>query len=141
MTSFKDKIQLVKSRFSDCDNAEYRYMRIIELGRDLPPLDPKDCVEFNRVVGCQSRMYLHSDCVNGLMIFSAQSDALISAGLAALLVAVYSGESPETVLKEAPTYLSELGVSDSISPNRANGLHSLHLRMKQEALKSLVAAG
>lgn len=140
MRSLPEKIESIKTRFADCGDAEARYKRIIELGRELPKLDPTACIEGNRVEGCQSRMYLDADCVGGAMIFSAESDALISAGLAALLVTVYSGESPETVIKEPPTYLEELGISNSISPNRANGLHSLHLRMKQEALKALVAA-
>ena len=72
------------------------------------------------------------------MTFEAEADALISAGLAALLTQVYSGETPETILKCPPTYLDEIGISASLTPNRANGLYSIHLRMKQEALKLLM---
>ena len=71
------------------------------------------------------------------MRFRAESDALISAGLAVLLVRVYDGETPETMLKCPPTYLEELGIPGSLSPGRAVGLVSLHRRMQQEAVRLL----
>ncbi len=83
-------------------------------------------------------MYLHSFLLEDKIFFEPESDALISSGLAALLTQVYSGETPEVVLKCPPTYLDELGISASLTPNRANGLYSIHLRMKQDALKMLV---
>ena len=76
--------------------------------------------------------------VNDKIIFEAESDALISAGLAALLTQVYSGETPEVILKCPPSYIEELGINSSLTPNRASGLYSMHLQMKQEALKLLV---
>jgi cysteine desulfuration protein SufE len=85
-------------------------------------------------------MYLYSTFQDGTVYFAAESDALISSGLAALLLAVYSGETPEAILKCPPNFLEELGISASISPNRANGLYSIHLRMKQDALKWLLAS-
>src|SRR4029077_20554700 len=92
----------------------------------------------NLVKGCQSQMYLHSYWSEDKIIFESESDALISSGLASLLVQVYSGETPETILKCSPTYLDEIGISASLTPNRASGLYSMHLRMKQEALRMLV---
>jgi cysteine desulfuration protein SufE len=132
------KQTLIKEKFAACSTEEERYQKIIELGREQPCLDEKEKIEANLVKGCQSQMYLASRLVDNQVIFAAESDALISAGLAALLVKVYSGESPETILKCPPSYLEELGISASLSPSRANGLYSLHLRMKQDALKLLM---
>lgn len=129
----------IKGLFASCATPEDKYAKIIELGRSLPPLKEEFRIESNLVSGCQSRMYLHSALKEGKMIFEAESDALISAGLAALLLGVYSGESPETVIKCTPDYLDEIGISASLTPSRSNGLYSLHLRMKQEALKALIA--
>ena len=79
------------------------------------------------------RAYLNAQEI----VFEAEADALISAGLAALLIQVYSNELPEVVLKCPPNYIDELGISASLTPSRANGLYSLHLQMKQQALKLL----
>lgn len=132
-----EKQEKVKKIFSNCATPEQRYQKIIELGRALAPLDPSFKTPENLVPGCQSLMYLHSRCEDGRMIFSADADALISKGLAALLLAVYNGETPETVLQCPPAYLEELNIPATLSPSRSNGLFSLHLRLKQEAIKYL----
>lgn len=129
------KQQQVKSLFDACPTEEKKYEKIIELGRTQKNLSPADKIPENFVKGCQSLMYLKSHLNNGLVFFEGESDALISAGLAAILIMVYNGESPETILKCPPAYLDELGISASLTPNRANGLYSIHLRMKQDALK------
>ena len=108
---------------------------IIAMGRELPHLSSSEKLPENIVKGCQSTVYLSSNLVEGQVLFGAESDALISSGLAAILIKVYSGEPPETVLKCPPDYLEELGISASLTPGRANGLYSIHLRMKQDALK------
>ena len=120
--------------FNACPSEESRYEKIIEFGRKNKPLSPKEKTTKNRVQGCQSTMYLLSTFSEGLVFFQAESDALISSGLAAILIFVYSGETPETILKCPPNYLEELKIGASLTPNRANGLYSIHLRMKQEAL-------
>lgn len=129
------KQKAIKDLFSSCPTPEAKYQKIIELGRALSPLNKKDKSAENQVKGCQSIMYLHSYWSNGKIFFEAESDALISSGLAALLIKVYSGETAETILKCPPTYIDELGISTSLTPNRANGLYNIHLRMKQDALK------
>jgi len=134
---------LVKQRqiidlFLACPSEEAKYEKLIEMGRRQTPLAANYKIPENLVKGCQSQMYLHSFWSGDNIIFEADSDALISAGLASLLVQVYSGETPEVVLKCPPSYLDEIGISASLTPNRASGLYSMHLRMKQEALKMLV---
>jgi cysteine desulfuration protein SufE len=129
------KQQQIKNIFASYATEEKKYEKIIELGRTLPIMSPQDKIPENLVKGCQSTMYLKSILQNGKVSFTAESDALISAGLAAVLLQVYEGESPETILKCPPSYLEDLGISASLTPNRANGLYSIHLRMKQDALK------
>lgn len=134
-----EKTEEIKKIFAPL-TAEQRYARLIELGRQLPSF-PAECkTEDRQVKGCQSLLYLAAHVEEGKLYFQASADALISAGLAALLIAVYSGESAETILTYPPTFISELGLSSSLSPNRSNGLAHIHLRMKQEALKALVPA-
>lgn len=128
----------VKNLFSRCSSEEEKYEKIIEMGRDNPPIDENLKIESNLVSGCQSRMYLHSEYADGKVYFKGESDALVSSGLGSILIRVYSGESPEVILKCPPNYLEELGISASLSPGRANGLFSIHLKMKQEALKYLL---
>jgi cysteine desulfuration protein SufE len=135
---FLEKQKRVVDIFKDCITSEDRYNKLIEIGQQSKKLATEDRIPENLVKGCQSQMFLKSKFDGKIMHFAAESDALISAGLAVLLIMVYDGETPEIVLKNPPTYLEEIGVTASLSPNRANGLYSLHLRMKQEALKSLI---
>ncbi len=136
----EEKIKKLKLEFQNCPDAESRYRRIIELGRAAPSLDPKYKILENRVSGCQSQLYLRTTVSEGHVSFQAEADALISNGLAAILIYVYSGEPAEAIVKHQPRFLEELGITASLSPSRANGLGSLHLRMRQEALRALTGA-
>ena len=132
------KQEKMKEILLTCPTEEARYEKLIEMGRELPKLTNIQKTPGNMVKGCQSQMYLCATANNNTINFEAEADALISAGLAALLIQVYSGESPEVVLKCPPTFIEELGINTSLTPSRANGLYSLHLQMKQEALRLLV---
>jgi cysteine desulfuration protein SufE len=133
-----EKQKQIVSLFSACSSQEEKYKKIIELGKAIPPLDPSLKLTNNIVSGCQSTTYLHSFLKDGRIFFATASDALISAGLAALLIQVYNDELPETVLKCPPDYLKVMEIYASLTPNRANGLYNIHLRMQQDALKFLV---
>ena len=124
--------------FSTCADSEAIYTKVITLGRSLSSMDKQFQTEDRLVKGCQSLMYLRSWQEDGTLYFEAHSDALISAGLASLMIRVYSGESPESILLCAPTFLETIGILGSLSPNRSNGLASLHIKMKQEALKAQI---
>lgn len=132
------KQQRVKQLFEECATPEKKYEKLIELGRNLPRYPNELKTPDLLVKGCQSEMYLHAELLEGKVHFQAYSEALISAGIAALLLAVYSDEPPHAILTCAPRYLEELGIMNSLSPGRSNGLASLFQRMKQEALKFLV---
>lgn len=130
----------VKALFLACKSQEERYEKIIELGKKNSGVADQYKTPDNIVPGCQSTMYLRAFMKEGRVYFEAESEALISSGLAALLIMVYSGETPETILKCPPDYLESLGISASLTPSRANGLYSIYLKMKQHALKLLVSA-
>jgi len=132
-----EKQDRLKKSFSSHHTSEERYSKIIELGRSLTSYPTESETPEHLVKGCQSLLYLKSTYENGIMYFVAASDALISAGLASLLLSIYSGEAPETILKCPPSVLTELQITNYLSQNRANGLRSLYLKMQQDALKAL----
>jgi len=134
-----EKQKKVLDFFTGCTTAEEKYQKIIDLGKTQPHLDLKYKTEEHLVQGCQSRMYLHAEMRGGFVFFEAEADALISAGLGCLLLYVYSGETPEVILKCPPHHIDELGIRQTLTPGRANGLASVYLRIKQEALKFYMA--
>ncbi len=134
----RQKQEEVKKLFSGLISIEAKYEKIIEIGREQCRLNEKYKTDEYLVRGCQSRMYLVSHYVQGKVYFESESDAIISAGLSTLLIRVYNGEDPETILKCSPTYLEELNIPQTLTPGRANGLASIYLRMKQDALKYLI---
>jgi cysteine desulfuration protein SufE len=137
---FTERLQFVRNKFLAMASADEKYSYLIELGRALPPY-PQELRTPDRIVeGCQSTLYLDSKLVEGKVCFQATSDALISQGLAALLIEVYSGLSPEKILLNPPAFLHELGIFASLSPHRSNGLASVYTRMKHDTLKFLVSA-
>ncbi|MBP9841460.1 MAG: SufE family protein [Simkaniaceae bacterium] len=135
MIVIEEKIEWLKNQFSSLKTAEEKYQYLILLGSQLPPFPKEEEIEANRVLGCQSLMYLSTTCKDGLIFFNASSDALISRGLAALLISVYSGMPSKVILTHTPSFLHELGIFASLTPSRSNGLMSLHLKMKQLSLK------
>lgn len=124
----------LKKIFNDCPTPEAKYQKIIGLGKSLAPYPDSARSPDNLVKGCQSLMYLHAEKADNSIIFLAESDALISRGLAALLLLIYSGEPPEVILTCPPTLFEEIGIYTALSPSRSNGLASLFLSMKQRAL-------
>ncbi len=134
-----EKQNLLKESFYPFNSQEEKYQLIIELGQAAPPMSPDDQVEENLVAGCQSLLYLKVECVGGLLALQATSDALISAGLAQLLIQTYDGESPEAVFKCPPLFLKEIGLFEALSPSRSNGLKSLYQKLQKESLKFLVS--
>ena len=123
--------------FKDSLTPDQRYQKIIFLGKQLPAYPQEYKLPDKIVPGCQSIMYLHAFLENDRMRFLAQSEALISAGLAALLIKAYDQEHPEVVLKCPPLFLEKIGIPASLSLSRSNGLASLFLKMKQETIKLL----
>ncbi len=138
-TSCLERQAKLAQEFIALPNVEARYDRLIEMGRSLPlSQDPHLRTPKHLVHGCQSEVYLSARQENGNIYFSIHSEALISRGLAALLLAIYDGQRAETIVKCPPHCLSAMGIFASLTPGRSNGLASKHLRMKQEAIQSMI---
>lgn len=134
---FNKNIDRIKDLFKNTLDNESKYLAIIQLGRSLPPLAPEFKCENTKIDGCQSTTYLYSYLENEVLHFKAESDALISSGLAALLIMAYDRQKPEIIINNPPDFLHELGIHASLSPTRSNGLSQMYLRMKDDALKYL----
>ena len=115
-----------------------RYQMLIDLGNDLSPLDPKYKTESNLIDGCQSRVWLQCDYVDGKLVFSADSDALITKGIIALLIQVLSEHTPDEIINADLYFIERIGLKDHLSPTRSNGLLSMvkQIRMYAVAFKS-----
>ena len=139
-SSCLQKQKEVQSRFSDCSDRESVYKRIIEIGREQAPLSESSKTPENLVHGCQSRVYLEAKFDGATLKLTAESDALISQGLAALLTLVYNGEPPEAILKCPPGHLEALNIPSALTPSRSNGLSAIYLHIKQQALFLMMKA-
>jgi cysteine desulfuration protein SufE len=140
-TGYQNNLRTIRKWFEDCTKPVDIYQKMIEIGKELPLLPESARSVETQVHGCQSLMYLSSTSQNGKIYFNCYSDALISKGLAALLIKAFDGESADLILTTNPCFLQELGIPSALSPSRANGLFQIHLKMKQEALKHLVSHG
>ena len=131
---YQTKSQSLLKLFASLHDSQEIYQKIIALGQTLPPFPEHFKVEKNLVQGCQSEVYLVSELsADGKIFFHIHSEALISSGLAALLLAIYSDEPVGLIVLCPPRFIEELGLSKSLSPRRSNGLASIYSRMKKEA--------
>jgi cysteine desulfuration protein SufE len=117
--------------FSDWQD---RYEHLIELGKDLPLIAPEHKTDDNLVRGCQSRVWLHAEPKNDLVHFTADSDAMITKGIVALLVRVFNDRTPQEILGASTEFIDKIGLRAHLSPNRANGLSAMIDQMKRYAL-------
>jgi cysteine desulfuration protein SufE len=114
-----------------------KYEYIIDLGKDLPLIAPEYKTEDRLIEGCQSNVWLSCALQDGKMFFEADADAIITKGIIGMLLQVYNGETPQTILQTEPFFIDEIGLTEHLSPTRANGLLSMVKRIKTEALQSL----
>ena len=111
-----------------------KYQLLIDLGNELEPLDEKYKTESNLIDGCQSRVWLQADLIDGKMVLQAESDALIVKGIVALLIRVLSGHSPQEVLHADLYFIEQIGLKEHLSPTRSNGLLAMLKQIKMYAL-------
>ena len=122
------------AEFSDFDDWMDRYQLLIDLGSEQPPLDEKYKTEQNLIDGCQSRVWLQADMVDGKLQFRAESDALIVKGIVALLVRVLTDHTPQEILDADLYFIEAIGLREHLSPTRSNGLGAMLKQMKMYAL-------
>ena len=124
----------VIEEFADFDDWMDKYQMLIDLGNDLGTLDEKYKTEQNLIDGCQSRVWLQCDYVDGKLVFSAESDALIVKGIIALLIRVISGHTPEEIRDADFYFIEKIGLKDHLSPTRSNGLLAMVKQIKAYAV-------
>ena len=124
----------VIEEFSDFDDWMDRYQLLIDLGNEQEVLDNKYKTESNLIDGCHSRVWLQADYVDGLLHFSAESDALIVKGIVALLIRVLDGHTPQEILDAELYFIDRIGLRDHLSPTRSNGLLAMIKQIKAYAL-------
>ncbi len=107
-----------------------KYEYIIELGNELEPYEEKNKTKSNLIAGCQSRVWLNAEIKDEKVIFTADSDAIITKGIVALLIRIISNRSPKEVMNSNLFFLDEIGLKENLSPTRANGLVSMIKQMK-----------
>ena len=111
-----------------------KYEYIIELGKSLPIIDDKHKIEDNLIKGCQSRVWLNAEHNNGIITYTADSDAIITKGIVAILIRVLSNQKAEEIAKANLTFIDKIGLKEQLSQTRANGLVSMIKEMKLYAL-------
>ena len=120
--------------FSEFDDWMDKYQMLIDMGNDQPPLDDNYKTESNLIDGCQSRVWLQADYADGVITFSAESDALIVKGIVSLLIRVLSGHSPKEIMDADLYFIDRIGLSDHLSPTRSNGLLAMVKQMRMYAV-------
>ena len=120
--------------FSGLDDWMDKYQLLIDLGNELAPLDERYKTEQNLIDGCQSRVWLQADYEDGLIRFSAESDALIVKGIVSLLIRVLSDHSPQEILDADLYFIKEIGLKEHLSPTRSNGLVAMVKQIRAYAL-------
>jgi cysteine desulfuration protein SufE len=117
------------------DDWEEKYAHLIDLGKSLPLLEEGEKTSDRLIPGCQSRVWLTAEEKDGRIVYRADSDAIITKGMVALMVRVLSNQRPEDIVKAELKFVDRIGLMEHLSPTRANGLVSMINTMKKEALK------
>ena len=122
------------AEFSDFEDWLDRYQLLIDLGSEQEQLPEEYKTDSNLIEGCQSRVWLQADFVDGKVVYRAESDALIVKGIISLLIKVYSGHTPDEILDSEPYFVAAIGLKEHLSPTRSNGLVAMIKQMRLYAL-------
>lgn len=132
--SIEERQQEVIEELCLSDDWMDRYQMIIDMGQDLPPMAQEAKVEENLIKGCQSKVWLTADQEEGKVLFSADSDAIITKGIVSMMIRVLSGASPEEILETDLHFIKDVGLQEHLSPTRSNGLAAMVKQMRMYAL-------
>lgn len=124
----------VIEEFADFEDWMDKYALLIDLGNSLAPLEEKYKTESNLIEGCQSRVWLQADYVDGKIIFQGESDAVIVKGIVSLLINVLSNHTPQEILDADLYFIEKIGLKEHLSPTRSNGLVAMVKQMRMDAL-------
>mgnify|MGYP006449530439 FL=1 len=134
MSTIDEKQQEIVDEFSVFDDWMDKYAYLIEQGKELSGLEEEHRTDNNVISGCQSKVWLHAEYDDGNIIFKADSDAVLTKGLVALVIKVFSNEKPDTIINAEPWFIKEIGLEENLSPTRSNGLNAMLKQIKFYAM-------
>ena len=132
--TIKEIQEEIIDEFAMFDDWMERYEYIIDLGKSLPIIDEQFKLDENLIKGCQSKVWLHSELQEDSLVFTADSDAILTKGIVALLLRVFSDQKPADVIAAKTDFIDEIGLKEHLSPTRANGLVSMVKQIKMYAI-------
>ena len=132
--SIKDIQNDIIDEFSLFEDWMQKYEYLIELGKSIKPIKEENKIDSNLIKGCQSKLWLHAEFSKGKMVYTADSEAIITKGIAAILLRVFSNQTPNDIINSNVDYIDKIGLKEHLSPTRANGLMSLVKQLKYYAL-------
>ena len=124
----------IVDEFSMFDDWMQRYEYMIELGKSLPMIDPAFKTDDHLIKGCQSKVWVHAALEDGKLLFTADSDAIITKGIIAILIRAFSNQRPSDILEAGTGFIDDIGLKDHLSPTRANGLVNMIKQLKLYAV-------
>ncbi len=133
MTIQETENQII-DEFASFDDWLDKYDIILDMGKSLPPIDPKFKTDQYIISGCQSKVWLHAEYRDGKVFFTADSDAIITKGIVSMLVKVLSGQTPDAIQSADLNFINSIGLKEHLSPTRSNGLASMVKQMKLYAM-------
>lgn len=132
--SIEDIQNEIIDEFSMFEDWEERYQYMIDLGKSLPLIDEAFKTESNIIKGCQSKVWVHAVLNDNKVVFTADSDAIITKGIIAILIRAFSNQEPNDIIKANTDFIDEIGLKEHLSPTRANGLVSMVKEIKMYAI-------
>lgn len=132
--TIQEKQQEVVEEFAMFEDWMQRYEYMIELGKSLPLIDEKYKIDENLIKGCQSKVWVHAELKGDQLVFTADSDAIITKGIVAILIRVFSNQHPSEIIEADTKFIDEIGLKEHLSPTRANGLVSMIKQLKMYAI-------
>ena len=134
METIEDRQKEVIEEFSLFEDWMQRYEHMIELGKTLPLISKEHKTEKNIITGCQSKVWIHAALEKDQLVFTADSDAIITKGIIAILIRVFSNQHPKAILNSNTNFIDQIGLKEHLSPTRANGLVSMIKQIKMYAV-------
>lgn len=134
MSSIREIQEEIIEEFAMYEDWMQRYEYMIELGKSLPLIDEKYKTDDNLIKGCQSKVWVHAEMEDEKLVFTADSDAIITKGIIAILVRAFSNQHPKEIIEADTSFIDEIGLKEHLSPTRANGLVSMIKQLKMYAV-------
>ena len=134
MSSIREIQEEIIEEFAMYEDWMQRYEYMIELGKSLPLIDEKYKTDDNLIKGCQSKVWVHAEMEDEKLVFTADSDAIITKGIIAILVRTFSNQHPKEIIEADTSFIDEIGLKEHLSPTRANGLVSMIKQLKMYAV-------